>query len=257
MNKELVLSGGGTPGLLLHAGALKFFMDEAYVFDCVAGTSAGAIAAAAYSMDIPLSAELLHFLAKNRLRKIRPSLFPLSFYSNKPFLNLFEKKFNKPTQCDLYIVTSNLTELEATTWFFPKGSYVDPKVILASMSIPILFPPVEIAGSYHVDGGLCSNTPVENVNFQNPIVLKIVGKYKPKITTNNPLNYLKAIVETSIRSEESEDLKRVRSENIHNLNVYGPTLEFNNTTRDMVIAFLTGYGVVFKSQSIRDYFKCP
>lgn len=58
----------------------------------------------------------------------------------------------------LTVVTTDLDAGTAVYWH-GNGDLIEP--VIASMSLPGIFPPVEIEGRLHVDGGLANNVPLD------------------------------------------------------------------------------------------------
>lgn len=173
LNTGIVLSGGGIKGMA-HLGLIKALQEHEINFNCIAGSSAGALTgaliAAGYSPE-----ESLEFF------KSVP-IFSIYYYStSKPgildsekFRPVFEKYFPDDAfemlQSPLVVTTTNL---EIGTWHFHhSGPLIN--VLLASASLPPVFSPMLIDGVMHADGGIMNNFPLEplqeNCNF-------IIGSY--------------------------------------------------------------------------------
>ena len=57
----------------------------------------------------------------------------------------------------LTVVTTDLECGEAVCW--QHGDLIEP--VIASLSLPGIFPPVLVSGCWHVDGGLANNMPLD------------------------------------------------------------------------------------------------
>lgn len=164
----LVLAGGGAKGFA-HIGVYKALEESKIPIDFIGGTSVGAMMGAIIALDIPAH-KVAEFVKKGTLHK------PSSDLSLFPFISLIKggnirrmveetfKNFSGRTDLDLcdtwlplYVVTSNFTKSEQTTFF--KGNLV--KISLASAAIPGVFPPVIIDGEIYVDGGAFNNFPAD------------------------------------------------------------------------------------------------
>jgi NTE family protein len=164
----LVLAGGGAKGFA-HIGVYKALEEYKIHIDYIGGTSIGSMMGAIIALDIP-SQKVAEFAKKGTLHK--PSS-DLSFF---PFISLvkggnikrmvkdtFENFCGRPdsdlsdTWIPLYVVASNYTKSEQTTFF--KGGLA--KILLASAAIPGVFPPVIINGEIYVDGGTFNNFPAD------------------------------------------------------------------------------------------------
>ncbi len=158
--KGLALSGGGSRAVA-HLGALKAFKEAGIQFDMFSGTSAGSMVAvlAANEVDPETILEEIKSLSIFHLVNFSYSLSGLSS------LKKIEKLLKKLLTCEQFedlkypvrIVATNLNTGKIKV--FKKGSIVD--AVIASSSIPILFPPKKIDGRYFVDGGILMNLPVE------------------------------------------------------------------------------------------------
>jgi NTE family protein len=175
---SLCLSGGGARGMA-HLGVLQYLYEKRYQIQAVSGTSAGAIIGAfiadgfhpaeigelilTHIKRLPvnrhhlkqglLNINFLRELVRNNLRTQRMEDLPIPFFAN----------------------ATNYTTGQGAT--FTSGPILD--VVIASASIPIVFPPVLIEGVPYVDGGLSCNFNVSPLKkyafpvigvFVNPLV---------------------------------------------------------------------------------------
>ncbi|MDR4987998.1 MAG: patatin-like phospholipase family protein [Bacteroidales bacterium] len=159
-NYGLVLSGGGTRGFA-HLGVLKALEEHDIKPDIISGVSAGSIIGALYADGHPIEDILKTLVSKN--------LFGfLDFLFSKDGLvemKGFEKTLKKTLRAEniedlkipLIIHAVNINTVEYTA--FDKGKLVE--AIIASSSIPVVFPPVTIKGNQYLDGGILNNFPVE------------------------------------------------------------------------------------------------
>lgn len=160
LNTGLVLSGGGIKGMA-HLGLIKALREHDVKFDCIAGSSAGALTGALIAAGHSPEESLEFFKAT--------PLFSIYYYStSKPglldsekFRPIFEKYFpddafeilNEP----LFVTTTNL---EIGNWeVHNSGPLIN--VLLASASLPPVFSPMLIDGAMHADGGIMNNFPLE------------------------------------------------------------------------------------------------
>lgn len=155
----VALSGGGARGFA-HAGALMAIEEAGLKPDIIAGVSAGSVIAVLYAAGI-------------RPKDI-PQLFSDNGFSNFARLSLGKGGIFNPNRFRDFILKSiapktRLEELPMPVYLgvtdfdnvrsaeFHSGE-IGPRVI-ASCSIPVVFPPVEIDGVHYVDGGLLRNHP--------------------------------------------------------------------------------------------------
>ena len=157
-NIGLALSGGGVRGFA-HIGALRALEDVGIKPDIIAGVSAGSIVASFYAAG--MSADEIF----NLFGSIDTSKFLQVDITKSGFLKL--DKFKKFLETNLPI--KDIEELLIPTIIaatdieqqhempFTSGNIAER--VVASCSIPLVFRPVKIDGSYCVDGGVLHNLP--------------------------------------------------------------------------------------------------
>ncbi|MDF4202976.1 patatin-like phospholipase family protein [Maribacter sp. SA7] len=173
MHTGLVLSGGGIRGVA-HIGVIKALEEHGIYPTHISGTSAGAIVGALYAGGVHW-ADILEFF------KVIPIFHAKKFARRKPgFLDTekFYDEFKKFFPDDafeslpkkLYITATDIIKGELT--IFDKGELIKP--VLASATFPGVFSPVDINGSYYVDGGVLNNFPIEPLQTHCD---NIIGSY--------------------------------------------------------------------------------
>src|SRR5258708_6732556 len=156
----LALCGGVAYGVA-QIGVLKALEEAGIKVDCVAGTSAGAIIAAAYATGLPLSrieeigvntswGELFAFRPS---RKGLVSSGPIEEYIHKYLKVKTFEELKKP----LAVVATDICSGDEV--IFTHGPL--DKAVRASCSIPGIYTPVELAGRQLADGGMAENVPVK------------------------------------------------------------------------------------------------
>ena len=167
-----VLSGGGSLGAI-QVGALQALMDGGIRPDVLVGCSVGALNAAFLAVDP--SRDRMSDLESLWLSLNRADVFPASrrsiaghlvrrdthLYEPQGLLDLVDRLVPAKDLADLavpvHIVTTDLFSGQPVWW-----TSGDPRqVLVASASLPGLFPPVALAGSLHVDGGVTCPVPVQ------------------------------------------------------------------------------------------------
>lgn len=207
-NVGMVLSGGGTRGFA-HLGFIQA-LNEADIFpDIISGTSAGAIIGVLYA-DGYTPEEILHFMNMgSRLDFMRPvlpreGLLQLNGISKILKTKLRAKTFSE-LKIPLYVTATDLNNGKAV--YFSDGDLINP--VIASASIPVLFPPVIINNITYVDGGVLDNLPlrpIENLcrvmigSFVNP------AGYEKKV--NGLINIAERTFMLSMTKEISEKAKK-------------------------------------------------
>ncbi len=156
----LALCGGVAYGVA-QIGVLKALVKAGVKIDCLAGTSAGAIIAAAYASGLPLEeiekigintswGELFSFRPS---RKGLVSSGPIEQYIRNYLKVASFEDLKKP----LAVVATDICSGEEVV--FTKGPL--DKAVRASCSIPGIYSPVELEGKQLVDGGMAENVPVK------------------------------------------------------------------------------------------------
>ncbi|MDX1957905.1 MAG: patatin-like phospholipase family protein [Leptospiraceae bacterium] len=170
MKKGLVLSGGGGRGAY-QAGVYRYLSEKSYTPDIVCGASVGAINAVAIAsgMDSQRIEELWESIKRKNVMRysywnIIKNFFLRRFSpiaDSRPLENYLKSKIDfskiKDSPIDLFVPAVNIVSGQLE--FFDKNE-ITVRHIMASSSMPIIFPWQEIDGRYYWDGGLMANTPV-------------------------------------------------------------------------------------------------
>jgi NTE family protein len=188
----VALGGGGARGLA-HVGILNVFEKEKVPVHCIAGTSMGAIVGACYAVNPDskvLEAKITQILKSPLLHRMRFHLLKAdrkkedgSILSRAQqllafsYLHIVEETKNSllpleslekaialllpdidiaQTKIPFACVATDLTN--GTAKVFTEGPL--RRCVLASASIPGIFPPVDLDGVYYNDGGSVSVSPV-------------------------------------------------------------------------------------------------
>lgn len=191
------MSGGGAKGLA-HIGVLKALEENEIPIDYVVGTSMGGIVAGAYAAGMsPAQIETLA-LTKEFQQWASGKMeeeYHYSFYkeeTNGSFIRMslsMDSAFNVSVNsalvndqplnfafCELFAQASALAKDNFDSLFVPMrvvvaDLFTQSQVVLkegalssalrATMSVPIVFPPVRVNGKYLFDGGVYNNFPVD------------------------------------------------------------------------------------------------
>lgn len=168
---SLVFGGGGLKGFA-HIGVLKALEERGVRPSVVAGTSIGALIAAAYAggMPIPEMERRARALTKPDLFRInhvgmvtRRMLSP-ALYLGRPLEKLIEDIVPAGSFRDLnHRLLVNTVDLEAASqvlWGLPGLEDVSVRdAVYASCALPGFFPPGTIGGRTCADGGIADNVP--------------------------------------------------------------------------------------------------
>lgn len=188
----LVLGGGGARGLA-HIGVLKVLLENDIRIDCVVGCSIGAIIGAYYAIhgeigsleDLVLSFDKKIKIFREFIDFGRPGKTILRGRKIEAYLrkHLIKGKRFRDLEVPLFIVATDFLSGEEKV--FVKNDLLRP--IMASISVPGIFPPVKIGGRFYMDGGVANPTPV-NIAAAAACDLAIVVDFmaKKEIIENDP-----------------------------------------------------------------------
>ena len=158
----IAFSGGGARGLA-HSGALMAIEEAGLKPDIVAGVSAGSVIAVLYAAGMrPI--DMATMFARSNFRKLTElsygggGIFKIERFG-RFILDALDSLGGMRRIEDLHIPTYiGVTDLDnARSVAFCEGEIL-PRM-LASCSIPVIFPPININGVNYVDGGVLRNLP--------------------------------------------------------------------------------------------------
>lgn len=156
----LCLSGGGLRAIV-HLGVLQVIEEKNIKIDSISGTSAGAIIAALYARGYTTT-EMMSILEQS------------TFFNRKTFKLQSGGLFSSSVLTDIYkkyLPINNFSSLKipltiaatdvnlGTIEYFSSGNLHEP--LLATASIPFIFPSSNIHDHIFCDGGLLNNLPIE------------------------------------------------------------------------------------------------
>ena len=237
MKRALVLSGGGNRGAFEVGAVSHLIKKEQWGFDIFSGSSVGALNAAY------LAQGKNHWEQEKKIDSLRETWLSISGNRRIYRFNLFSifgvffgGSLYKPSGLEKLI--QSLINPEALTGGKPlliptvaledgELRFVDSRIesdrkeimqfLLASASIPIFFPPVEIRQKHWVDGGLRDITPLNAVLNEDPQEVVIITTYPlteklepvlpPFSQSRNPFAVIKRVLEILAAEIGSNDLK--------------------------------------------------
>lgn len=155
----VALGGGGSRGFA-HAGALKAIEDAGYRVDIIAGVSAGSIAAVLYAAGLKPETIIKIFTEAKLYDLIDLTMGKGGLIRIDKFMQYFCRCLGKYKRIEdlpipTYIGVTDFDKGEPV--LFDKGE-IHP-IVQASCSIPIAMVPVNINGTWYVDGGVTRNLP--------------------------------------------------------------------------------------------------
>jgi NTE family protein len=198
----LVLSGGGARGAF-QVGAEKYAREaKGYHWNIIAGVSVGAMNGAMLAMHRydrlleiwqSISNDQVYTGGFNLLSLVKIVFGARSFYGNGPLQKLMQGEFAAGRIIeDLRVGAVSLVSGRYVQ--FTKESLELSKAILASASIPVVWPPVDVSSDdvAMVDGGVRNITPVGDVLALEPdeIVIINCGNARPPATPGAAANVL-------------------------------------------------------------------
>ncbi|MEC3881354.1 patatin-like phospholipase family protein [Parapedobacter sp. 10938] len=155
----LVLSGGGLRGIG-HLGAIKALEEHGYKPSIISGCSIGAIVGAFYAAGYTVE-EMLSVVKENNLfptmsLRLRTSGFVDNHFVSRLIQKYIPQNTFESLKIPLHVSATNF--LSGQTERFQTGKL--DEALLASSSIPVMFPSVKRNGSIYYDGGILDNLPV-------------------------------------------------------------------------------------------------
>ncbi|HEX8924089.1 MAG TPA: patatin-like phospholipase family protein [Patescibacteria group bacterium] len=222
----LVLGGGGVRGFF-HMGVIKALRELKVEINEISGTSIGALVAAIYAADPDVDFEkLIDELDYLKISQIIASAFDSK---GSERLERFLKNYMKVNNFNEFKIPIRFNAVDINNYrevVFEEGE-IFPGII-ASMSIPGVFPVVEYNKSYLVDGGVLNNVPVNNLkNCQRIIISDITGPIKKIDGKTNKMDVLYSSIAIMQKYHAVETLKA--SKEIRSKQLICVTLEDNET----------------------------
>lgn len=205
----LVLGGGGVRGFF-HMGLVAGLQNQDIEINEITGTSIGAIVALIYASN-----------PKNDFKKITKEMD--FFKLMKTLVGGMGKNSEKEIESFLknYIRVENFEELKIKTRInatdinqrkevvFDNGK-IFPAVI-ASMSIPGVFPPLKYQEKYLVDGGISNNVPIDLIGESDRIIVSDISgpikKVDKKTLSADILYSAFAIMQQNLSWEKAKKMK--------------------------------------------------
>lgn len=205
MKNGLVLGGGGAKGCY-EVGSLQAFKECNIKFDCIAGTSIGAIIGAIYTQQtLDEVVDFVYAISPGQIvkdffefpdnfndvleNKEQIKTFLEHFIKNKsnditPLIHSFEKMFDYErfinSNIEYACMTYNVTKMQPQPFYKEDISREQAvSIIMASASCFPAFPMMEIEGQKYIDGGYANNVPITLVKEMNADKIIVVDVHGP------------------------------------------------------------------------------
>ncbi|MGI9458079.1 MAG: patatin-like phospholipase family protein, partial [Aeoliella sp.] len=227
----LALGGGGARGIA-HIGVLEVCEREGIYFDRVAGTSAGAIVAAAYAAGIPL-AQIREVFEKEMTPPRSLAWLPKSpqWYMLGVFrLGMAEAKFRRYLHdytFDQLLLPAQLVTVDLVSGehrIRSSGDVVDS--VLESINHPVFGAPILRDGEALVDGGVLMNLPVTALR-QHQIDFSVAVDVSKQLSTEFAGNTRETATSDMRRPGYFSTLLRVTDVELKNLaDLHGAQCDF-------------------------------
>ncbi len=207
VKKLFVLSGGGCRGFA-HLGAVKALQEHDIVPSMISGTSAGAIAGVFLASGFSPDEVREIFNDKLKISMLSWNGFKLGLVSMKNIRLFLEKNMRYKTFEELpvpfYVTATNFKD--GSQQIFNTGNLAD--TIIASSSIPVLFPPVVIRDIPYVDGGISNNLPIEPFGDKKDEIVSIyVNPVKPFSPEASVFEVMDRAIHLGFREKVSKSAK--------------------------------------------------
>ena len=181
----LVLGGGGLKGFA-HIGAIRALHERGVRPTVVAGSSIGALVAAAYAGDMPVAEMERRAVALTKrdlfridhLHMVTRRMLAPSLYLEGPLDNVVRSIVPEGTfealRMPLYVNSVDLERAAPVVWGTPGLQDVTvADAVYASCALPGFFPPRIVGGRTCADGGIIDNLPTVSAGYGMDAVIAI------------------------------------------------------------------------------------
>ena len=232
-------------------GVLMCLQDRGISIAEIAATSGGAIIAAGIGSGHVPGSQLVSLI--KRTLPFKNKLFDLSLHSlikrwglikGDRIKSVFDSHFCRTlgeSSIPLHVSASNITARRLRIFSSEKDpAFSLSLAVRASISLPLIFAPVEIDGNLHVDGGWMKNMPSDVFSNGLPV---LAFNFKPRagiaIGITNLKNYALALLESIIDGDRGEEASAL----IHTISISTrlSTLNFNVSEYDVDEMIAEGY----------------
>lgn len=187
------LSGGFIKGFA-HLGAMQSLLEHDIKPDIISGVSAGALAGVFYA-DGNEPHKVVECFMKHKFTDLtswartKAGLLKLTEFMDFLESNLTVRRI-EDLKIPLVVTATDLDHGRSIQ--FRKGSIKE--IIAASCCMPVMFAPINISGTYYVDGGVFKNLPVSTIRKECEKVIAV------NVSPIEAEEYSKNLVTIAIRS---------------------------------------------------------
>lgn len=202
MKKLALVLGGGAAKGYAHIGVLKVLEKHGIKPDLIVGTSMGALVGGMYASGKTIQEMEQLALSFNGLGSfsLYSTLFKGSLINNDKVKKIFKNEFGETLQQDTKIkfvaIATNIKTGKETS--LVEGLLRDN--VMASISIPGVFPKTQIGENFYVDGGLVNNLPEDVAREILPdaviVSVDVIGDYEKQVE-NLKLKTLENLINAS------------------------------------------------------------
>jgi len=194
----LALGSGGLRGLA-HIGAIKVLLKNKIPIDYISGASSGALVGAYLAVYGEVNS-LEKLILKER-EKLMPLFVDFSllggFINGKKINEYLKQVFNdanfSDTKIPLNIITTDLVSGQAV--YFSSGRLIP--AIRGSISVPIVFKPLDYEDKVLVDGGLSDPVPVDILKKNKTDKIIAINLYHKNEFKNNKFTVSKVALRST------------------------------------------------------------
>jgi len=208
-NKKLalVLSGGSSKGFA-HIGVIRELERHGIKPDLIVGTSMGALIGGVYASGRSIDEIERLALSVNKLGSfdLYSTMFKDSLLNMNKIKRLLKDTIGDMKQDDCLIqFISVATELNTGR----EVHFTDDllmNAILASISVPVVFPRLKIEDNYYVDGGLLNNLPEDVAREVMPdavlVSVDVIGEYAKQLSNTRMKTIETAVNAIALMTQE-------------------------------------------------------
>ena len=225
--KALVVSGGGAK-FWYGAGAMAGLKKEGHEFDCVYGTSTGAICTLLWMQGNPQRAwDLADEISPNdiikhpkNVTKLKRLIQARNLVDNTPMLPTLQKLFPRHTldfSFKSHAVATNILTQRRKVFELSRKDPDIYRYVVASGAIPALFPPVKFNDELVcVDGGAIDNTlldPAINAGCDEITLILLSQKTTYRCNPDDMFDVINSLTDGTLASSAKKDFKLCAARN--------------------------------------------